>query len=299
MKHTHRGSLFAVVLAAVAASLAVTVLRAQDVDRTMFVSVLDSAGTPVRGLTARDFTVYEDGVAREVLRVEPATDPITVAILVDTSQAAAPYMQDIRPAVAAFAREMGGGQNAIALITFGDRPSIAVDYTMDAARVVKGADRLFAAPDSGAYLLDAIVETAHGLEKRPPTRAVIVAITTEGTEFSNAQASTVTEDVQQAGAALDMLVFGPPASNMMNTPARNRALLIDQGTKATGGRRDLILTGMALTKTLHEIADDLTHQYRVTYAHPEALIPPKSFTVSVDKPGLTARGTVLRSQRQP
>ncbi len=298
MRLTSKTPIVVAILAAVAA-LVGPVLRAQDVDRVMFVSVLDKAGAAVTGLSARDFKVYEDEVPREVLRVVPATDPIEIAILVDTSQAAAPYMQDIRPAVAEFARQMASGSNPVALISFGDRPSIVVDYTTDPERLEQGSQHLYAAPDSGAYLMDAIIETARGLEKRPPSRAVILAITTEGTEFSNAQASTVIKDVQQAGATLDLLAMGPPATNMMNTPARERALLFDRGTKATGGRFDQILTSMALSKTLGQIADDLTHQYRVTYAHPETIIPPTRFSVSVDRPGLTARGTPLRTSRRP
>ncbi|MDE3154139.1 MAG: VWA domain-containing protein [Acidobacteriota bacterium] len=293
-------TVLAVVALAAAVTLTVPTLRAQqDVHRTMYVSVLNQAGKPVSGLTARDFTVYEDRIPREVLEAGPATDPSDIAILVDTSQAAAPYVQDIRPAVAEFARAMATGGNRVAIISFGDRPTIVVDYTTDPERLEQGAQRLFAAPDSGAYLLDAIVETAHGLAKRPISRAVIVGITTEGTEFSNAAATTVTQAVQAAGATLDLLSFGPTATNLMNPPARERALVFDRSTKETGGRFDHILTGMALSQTLTQIGDDLTHQYRIVYAHPETLIPPKTFSVSVDRPGLSARGTPLRSSRRP
>ena len=55
----------------------------------MYVSVLDKAGAPVPDLGPADFIVREDNVAREVLRVAPATDPMQIAILVDNSQAAA------------------------------------------------------------------------------------------------------------------------------------------------------------------------------------------------------------------
>ena len=51
-------------------------------------SVVDKKGVPVTDVTPDDLVVREDGVAREILRVEPATDPMQVALLVDNSQAA-------------------------------------------------------------------------------------------------------------------------------------------------------------------------------------------------------------------
>jgi VWFA-related protein len=268
-------------------------LHAQDQDRVMFVSVLNKAGQPVEGLTPRDFTVREDGVAREVLHVEPADDPITLALLVDTSQAATQYIQQIRPGLEAFVKRMGG-HNPMALVTFGERPTIAVDYTTDTARLVQGVQRLFATPQSGAYLLDAISEVCKGLQKRGTSRRVILAITTEGRDFSTPQPEKVIDDVKASGAALDILVMGPPAHNILSDAVRSRNLVIGRGTQETGGRADHIVTGMALTSTLGHIADDLTHQYRVTYARPESLIPPRKFSVSVNRPDLTARGTPLK-----
>ena len=56
-------------------------------------------GEPAAGLTAEDFRVREDGVAREVLKAGPATEPLTVALLVDDSQATTRAIQMIREAV--------------------------------------------------------------------------------------------------------------------------------------------------------------------------------------------------------
>ena len=62
---------------------------AQRGNESMFVSVLDAAGTPVSGLSVTDFVVEEDGAEREVLDVRPAVTPMQIAILVDTSASVA------------------------------------------------------------------------------------------------------------------------------------------------------------------------------------------------------------------
>ena len=46
---------------------------------------------------------------------------------------------------------------------------------------------------------------------------------------------------------------------------------------------------MATTAKMKQVAEDLTHQYVVTYARPERLIPPEKVEVTVAKPGLKVR----------
>ena len=48
--------------------------------RDIYVSALND-GKPVADMTAVDFLVREDGVAREVLKAGPATDQLTISIL--------------------------------------------------------------------------------------------------------------------------------------------------------------------------------------------------------------------------
>ena len=61
------------------------IVSAQAKPTDIYVSVVDGKGNPASGLTAEDFRVREDGVAREVLKVGPATEPLTVAFLVSTT----------------------------------------------------------------------------------------------------------------------------------------------------------------------------------------------------------------------
>jgi len=49
---------------------------------------------------------------------------------------------------------------------------------------------------------------------------------------------------------------------------------------------------------MKQIANELTHQYRVTYARPDTLIPPEQVTIAAAKPGLTVRGVPMKVQRE-
>ena len=262
----------------------------------MFVSVLDKSGAPVPDLGPPDFIVREDKVSREVLRVAPADEPMQIALLVDNSAAAEPYIRDYREALPAFIAAMtdpSGPRNQLSLIALAERPTILTEYSGDPAVLQKGVNRLFSMSGSGTYLLDGLIETSRGIMKRGSSRPVIVAITTEGPELSDRVYQQVLEPLRESGAAFHLVVVGRPV-NM----AYDRSVVLSTGTRDTGGRYDTILVGNALTGKLKELANELKSQYRVTYARPQTLIPPEKITVEAKKPELTARGTVAIENRE-
>lgn len=266
-------------------------------ERGMYVSVVTRDGQPVTGLSAREFVVREDGVAREVLMAEKADDPITIALVVDNSQAAADLVPDVRRALKSFVEQMGG-KNPMAVTTFGDRPTIVQDYTLVVSQLTRGVERIFPMPGSGAYLLDALRLVGTGFAKRDVDRGIMVVIASEGPEFSELNYDQVLPVLRQSGAALDAFVFvARSAPDPADPNVRNRAVVLDAGPRETGGRRVDLLTSMALDGALKTLANQLTNEYRITYARPESLIPPEKIEVSVTRPGLDARGTPIRSKR--
>jgi VWFA-related protein len=258
------------------------------------VSVVDEKGEPVEGLGADDFVVREDGVRREVLRVSRATEPIDIALLVDNSLAATDDIRNIRDALTKFVERMHT-DNAIAIVALADRPTILQDYTNNLTLLKNAIGRLFAQPGSGMMLLDAIVEVSRGLGKRENPRAVIVPVITEGTEFSNLHYQNVLDALKTGGAALHVMTIGSPATGF-DDPIKNRATVLDQGPRRSGGGRDTVLSSMAMTTTLERKARELKSQYKVVYGRSQSLIPAEKIEVSVARPGLTARGTPARGQ---
>jgi VWFA-related protein len=261
-------------------------------ERVIYTSVVDQRGEPVTGLGPDEFVVREDGARREVLRVTAATEPIAIALLVDTSQAATDDVRNIRDGLTAFVQQMHK-ENDLAIITIGDRPTIVQDYTRNAELLKQGIGRLFAAPGAGMTLLDALVETSRGLEKRDGPRAVIIPVITDGTEFSNRHYREVVDALKHSGAALHAVTIGTFPTSMAE-PIRNRATVLDEGPRVTGGQRVSLLTSMAVETALGKLGRELSNQHKVVYGRPESLLQPEAVTVTVTRPGLTARGTVER-----
>ncbi len=256
-------------------------------DYTVFVSAVDSKGEPVEGLDADAFVVREDGIRREVLRVSRANEPMDVAILIDNSTAIGPDVTRFRAGLKAFVMRMAPG-NKVALIGLASRPTILVDYTDDMDRLNDGLG-LFATPDSGMTLLDAIRETTQGLTKREAPRAVIVPVITDGVEFSNRDADSLIKQLVAARVTMHAVTVGMfPFSN--NPPIRERLRLLEAGPRETGGQRITMLNATGLETALPRLARELLSQYKVVYSRPESLITPSKVTVSSGRKGLTVRG---------
>ena len=261
----------------------------------VYVSVVDAKGEPVTGLPAEEFRVREDGTAREVLKAGPATEPLTVALLVDDSQATSPATQMIREAVDTFIASLAG-KAEISIVTFGERPTILVDYTTDQKQLLDGAKRIFPRPGAGAYLMDAIVEVSRGFQKRKSARPVIAVLMMEdAVEFSNRHYDNVLGELRTGGAALHVVSLGQPG-NTLADETRNRDQTVALGTERTGGRRENVLALTSAAPKMKQLSNELQNQYVVTYARPQTLIPPDKIEVTVAKPGLTVRARTRTGQ---
>ncbi len=296
-------------LALTASIAAVAAAAAQPVERLMIVSVLDGDGTPVTDLGAADFEIREDDAAREVLRVDSAGAGRQIAILVDTSEAAVRAASDFRRGLSSFVDAMHG-DNRISIISFGGAPRILAPATSDAEGLRDGIGRVFPQSGQAAYMLDAVYEVAEGFARRGAERPVMVVLTAEGTDYSNRRAGQVLERIDESGAAVYTLSvearraafeIGRSAGGFGGAfEARQqqfeRDLVLARGTADTGGRHRDLLASSAVERAMLDLVAELRNQYLVAYARPDSLIPPEEVTVSVGRPGLTARGIVLSSQ---
>jgi VWFA-related protein len=285
--------LLTLAIAAVLCLLAPTSFSAQAPrERTMFVSAVDEKGEPVQGLGPRDFIVREDGAEREVLRVSRAIEPIDIAMLVDDSAASEQLIPRVREALRPFIAKMSMG-NQIALIGLADRPTILTNYTSNPTLLEKGIGLLWPRTRAGSTLLDAIYEVSSGLERRETPRAVIIPVITDGGDFANRQYDQVMEEVKRAGVAIHAVTVGN-FNSTDDEELRNRARVLAEGTRTSGGQRVNLLTPIAVQQALDRLARELSSQYKVVYGHPESLIPPTKFEVSARRPGITMRGTPER-----
>jgi VWFA-related protein len=274
----------------------VTGAAAQSRDRIAYVSVIDAKTfAPVPDVDAQSIAIREDGTRREITRVEKASSPFPIAIVVDNSEAMSPAIADLRKALASFLKIVEG-IGPIAIFTVGDRPTILQEYTTSHPTLLDAAARLFHAPGSGATLLDTLTDVSRGLSRREADRAAMVVVTGEYTEFGNLHYAQVLDRLRDSEVMMYAVVLVNPKGSMATDEARNRATVLDRGPRESGGMRIDVLTTMSFEPQLKVFGEMLKSQYRVTYARPDTLIKPERVQISAARPGLEAYGAPARGQ---
>jgi hypothetical protein len=272
---------------------ATTVRTQGGVDKSLFLSVLDEAGKPVKDMVADDILIREDGVDRQVVAVTPARQAISVAVLVDTAQGKRvtdaygtpeDYVRDIRNAVGAFAKQLlGQSPNAVVSLTeFGQAAITMVPFTSNPVEYEKGVNRLVAKSGVGSVLLEALAQANNDLLKQPSTRRAIVSLNLEPSdEQSREDPKSIKEAFRKSGAQL-WAVSVQRGTLKVST----RDLVLNDFAKESGGQRDHIVGISAIEGILKGYADALTYQYEVVYKRPESNKPTKVIQVGTPRQGV-------------
>jgi hypothetical protein len=260
------------------------VTAAPHAERTIYVSITDKSGVPPASVAPSSVTVREDGQAREVISVKPATTPPVVSLLIDTSQATQSMTTELRQGMTGFVTKLleMAPDARIALMTFGDRPTPVRDFTSSAAVLTKDTGRLFPVTGSGAYLLDALRDAAKSMKAvDAPRKAIVAFVDEEGTEFSNASRQQVFDAIKDSGAAVWIITLqGRTTASPQTTEERDRAAVIGDLPRQSGGTTTTILTKISLPDKAAFVASQIAHQFAVTYGRPDSLIPPSKLEVT-------------------
>jgi hypothetical protein len=252
--------------------------RAQGgMDKSLFISILDADGKPVKDIVADEILIREDGVDRQVIAVKPASQPISVAVLVDTAQGSREtdkygtpeeYVRDLRVSVGGFAKKLlGQSPNAsVSLMEFGQAAITMVKFTSDPLEFAKGVDRIVARPGVGSVLGEALEAANKDLIGRPGGRKAIVSLNLEPSDeqgFDNA--NQIKEAFRKSGAQLWSV-----SVQRGGLKTSKRDVVLNDFAKLTGGKRNFIVAISAVEDILKGYADALTYQYEVVYKRPES-----------------------------
>jgi len=169
-------------------------------ERAVRLIVNDRDGNPVKGLTAADVVVLENGVARRVTACEPDVRPLTLAVVIDTSAAVeAFYRLDLLKPIALMLERLPVGSRFVVWAT-GERPTKLVEATDDSPLVKAALERVV--PSGGSTLFDTLDEAFDDLKQREGSRSAMLIVTALGIEHSSRELPNAVREPARRGTAV-------------------------------------------------------------------------------------------------
>jgi VWFA-related protein len=279
---------------------------AVPVVRTVHVTAVDRKEVPVGDLTAADFVLREGGDIREIIKVEPATTPLHIAIIVDDSGTGI-----FRVPVANFVNQLLGRAQFAIKHVIGQAVRL-VDYTADVERLRDAVMRLGVRAETpdGGRVVEAVFDVAK--EVRDFDRPVIIVLTDSHAEYSSLPAHHVMEELQRSGAMMHVIAVHRVAQlnpSSVQAPKDKPSDLLEHqldinrvlgdGPKQTGGRRVEIGGLGGSIPEFQMVAAQLKQQYLITYLVPAGEKLNERLNVSVKRRGVTIRAPQRAARGNP
>jgi len=239
------------------------------------VNVTDRHGRALSGLKRSDFTIYENGQAREVRNVEPANAPFNVVLLLDVSGSVEEHIDFMRKAARNFIKTVSP-QDRIAVISFRDDVQVISDFTTDRALL---SERLKDIEAGGATALyDALAYTlVEQLQQLRGERTAVVVMSDGDDNKSFVPFGAVLDAVEESGALVYPLYVpsglireaSVPAPETTVDPLRTRYLTLTTRAEAEGQKLANVSGGVyypiSRLEDLQRAYDDIVSQLRMSY----------------------------------
>ena len=168
------------------------------------VLVVDKVGKPVRGLTARQFELFDDGVQRPIENFSAGEAPVSFGIVYDMHPTTEERTRSIIESLRQFKNELGTGDDLF-LVAFDMRGL----QTFDFIPTVDQLERHMAGPDKSEprSLYDGVYFASDRIRKSRNQKRVLVIISDGADHNSRHTFSDLSEKVSDVKADVYALIF--------------------------------------------------------------------------------------------
>src|ERR1035441_3839224 len=156
-----------------------TIIRSNVNYVTTPVTVFDSSGNFVYDLEQQEFKVYDNGELQDIKQFDSEMRKLSLVIVVETNDTTVPFLDSVRPLGSMFSDLVMGPQGEVAVMTYSDHVSLALDFASNGDKldtVLRGLH----ARGGGMHLDDALAMALSMLEHRPNEDRKVVIIFSDG-----------------------------------------------------------------------------------------------------------------------
>lgn len=238
-------------------------------------SVTDRNGRAIGGMKESDFSVFENGLERQVTKVVPTNEPFNLVLLLDVSGSVEERIDFIRKAARDFLRT-ASPQDRIAIISFRDDIQVISDFSTDRKMLSKKLDEIDAGGatalfDALGYVLADTVKQLRG------ERTAVVILSDGDDNKSFVPFPAILEAIIESGALVYPLYVpsglipesSVPKPEVTIDPLRTRYLTLTTRAEEEGQKLARVSGGVYYPirhlEDLQHAYDDVVLQLRTAY----------------------------------
>lgn len=217
----------------------------------------------VTNLTRDDFSIYEDGKKQEIKNFARETNlPLTIAMLIDTSDSVAPKLKFEQEAAISFFLSVLREKDRAMLMEFDTGVTLLQDFTGDPNKLAKEIRKLKAA--GGTALYDAIYMACDEKLIRETGRKAIVIVSDGDDESSDTTISKALEMALRAESTIFVISITKGGFfGVQGSPEGDAAM--KEITRETGGKVFFPIKLEELEDSFRQINQELRSQYSLGY----------------------------------
>jgi Ca-activated chloride channel homolog len=261
------------------------------------VIVTDNRDRFVTGLTQKDFSVFEDGVAQDVSYFAATSVPLDLAILLDTSSSMSDKLATVQEAAVGFASHLRSGDR-VSVVSIKDSARVLHDLDGDIAGACEAIRKT--AASGGTALYNGVYTTIRQMQKVHASdggemRRQAIAVLTDGDDTT----SLVTFDdlltlAKQAGIAIYTIALRSQYSVALLGAAKETSeseFAMKALAQETGARSFFPTDISQLAGVYSSITQELASQYALGYTSSNSKRDGgyRRIFVRVDEPNVRAR----------
>ncbi len=218
----------------------------------------------VTNLTRDDFIVYEDNQRQEIKNFARETNlPLTIAMLIDTSQSVAPKLKFEQDAATSFFQSILRDKDRAMLVEFDSGVTLLQDFTSDPNKMAREIRKLRAA--GGTALYDAIYMTCDEKLIREMGRKAIIILSDGADESSKVSLHQAMEMALRAESTIFAISVTRGGFFGVGGSSREGENVLKDMAQETGGRSFFPFKTDELDEAFRQINQELRSQYNIGY----------------------------------
>jgi len=232
------------------------------------VTITDRLSRYVTGLAENEFQILEDGIPQDLTLFTHERLPLSLAVLLDTSQSMTVRLPDAQEAATRFVRTLAAGDEA-QVIQFNERARIVQDFTSDQSALETAIRSTRANGSTGLY--NAIYIALKDLNTRKrmdELRRMAIVVLSDGQDTT----SLISDDqvlalARKSGIAVYGISLRPALPRPLTLAEDNglpRYFFVTLG-RETGGQAHFLNGVAQLGGIYDQVAEELRSQYNLGY----------------------------------